>query len=302
VAARCIHRLSKRADKPFMVVNCATLRPERLEIELFGSVDGVMDEPGKSGILEQANGGTLLLDEVSDMSLETQGKMIRVLQDRHFQRVGSDKSVEVDVRILASTNRDLEQAIKAGTFREDFYYRLNVVPVHMPPLRQRLQDVPLLVEYFSKSISRNSGLPALNFSEGALAVMQAYNWPGNIRQLRNSIEWVLIMNAHKSGEVVDVDSLPPEVRPLKGASHGMASQSNAASAFVDLPLREAREEFERDYLQSQVNRFGGNISKTAQFIEMERSALHRKLKALNIVGHDKDGIIEEGADIKRQRA
>ena len=302
VAARVIHRLSKRADKPFMVLNCATLRPERLEIELFGSVDGVMDEPEKTGVLEQASEGTLFLDEVADMPLETQGKILRVLQEQRFQKVGSDKPLEVNVRIVASSNRDLEFEISQGNFRQDLYYRLNVVPIQMPPLRDRVQDIPAFVNYFVDYLNRYSGLPRQNFSTSALGVMQSYKWPGNVRQLRNVIEWALIMNGNTSEEPLQVENLPPEVRGVPVAVSSSGVDSNMNSNLMELSLRDARELFEREYLQSQVLRFGGNISKTAQFVGMERSALHRKLKSLQILSNERDMAGDDLADTKRKRA
>ena len=302
VVARVIHRLSKRADKPFLVLNCATLRPEHLEAELFGSVASKDSEGEKIGVFEQAHEGTLLLDEVADMPLETQGKIVRALQEQRFQKVGDNKFIEVDVRILASSNRNLEQAIEVGDFRQDLYYRLNVVPIHLPALRERTQDVPALVRHFVSMLNKHSGLPLREFSESALAVMRAYSWPGNVRQLRNVVEWVLIMNA-SSGEAVQVEHLPPEITgKAMFASSDNFSSGDSHKSLMDLSLREAREEFEREYLQSQVNRFDGNISKTAQFVGMERSALHRKLKSLQILTSDKDVGADEVSDPKRKRA
>lgn len=296
VAARVVHRLSKRADKPFMVLSCATLHPERLEAELFGTAGE------KVGVLEQAHEGTLLLDEVADMPLETQGKIVRVLQEQRFQKVGDDKFIEVDVRILASSNRNLEESIGNGDFRQDLYYRLNVVPIHIPPLKDRRQDIPALVNYFVDALNKNSGLPARNFSTEALAVMQGYDWPGNVRQLRNVVEWVLIMNGATAEQDVHAEHLPPEITG-KGIFPGSASGGGESHrSLMDLSLRDAREAFEREYLQSQVSRFGGNISKTAQFVGMERSALHRKLKSLEILAGEKDSNEDESSDAKRKRA
>lgn len=284
VAARAIHIRSSRAGKPFLVLNCATLSPERLESELFGA--GVMQ-----GVLEEADGGTLLLDEVADMPLETQGKIVRVLQEQSFNRVGGAQKIEVDVRIIAATNRDLESAIADNKFRQDLYYRLNVVPVRVPALRERREDVAELVTFFAGEISKQSGIAPRAFGDSALAAMRAYNWPGNIRQLRNTIEWVLIMRGGDTQKEIDRDNLPPEITGNFGEGG-----SNNNDELMGLPLREARELFERDYLQAQVERFGGNISKTAEFIGMERSALHRKLKALQILGG------EDEAESKKKRA
>lgn len=278
LAARFIHRNSPRVTGPFTALNCAILRPERLEIELFGSENGVMGEPAKTGVLEQADGGTLLLDEVSDMPLETQGKIIRVLQEQKFQRVGGQNEIEVDVRIIASTNRNLQKSITNGDFRQDLYYRLNVVPIQLPPLRDRLQDIGQLVSYFSDLYSSQTGQPPCRFEAAAIAKMQAYEWPGNVRQLRNVVEWCMIMRA-ANDETIKAGQLPPEVS-LQGEV--VVPKTSSASDLVTLPLREAREAFERDYLMSQIKRFGGNISKTSDFVGMERSALHRKMKQLGI--------------------
>ncbi len=282
VAARQIHKLSSRSGGPFKAVNCAVLRPEHLETELFGSE--MPGEPFKLGMLEQANGGTLLLDEVADMPLETQGKIVRALQEQRFTRVGGQVPVEVDVRIIASTNRDLQELMQQGQFRQDLFYRLSVVPIVLPPLRERPQDIPLLADYFIRLYSTQSGLPPCTLTPATLAAMQHYQWPGNIRQLRNVIEWLMIM--HGGETAIRPDHLPPELAtsgneaPAPGTSH---------HEIMALPLREAREFFEKDYLASQVHRFGGNISKTAEFIGMERSALHRKLKQLGISAGGKHG-------------
>ncbi|MBU0858444.1 MAG: sigma-54 dependent transcriptional regulator [Alphaproteobacteria bacterium] len=283
IAARTIHKLSRRANGPFVALNCAIMHPERLENELFG-VEG---EPDKVGVLERAHGGTLLLDEVADMPLETQGKIVRVLQEQRFQRVGGQTPVEVDVRILASSNRDLQKHMDDGHFRQDLYYRLNVVPVDMPPLRDRVQDIPDLAAYFAALYSEQAGLPACTFADNTLAILQAYKWPGNVRQLRNVIEWVMIMAGAE--EPVQPHQLPPElVDNGAGLPPGETGENLMA-----LPLRDAREMFEKEYLESQIRRFGGNISKTAQFVGMERSALHRKLKQLGISGFAKQNEEDE---------
>lgn len=296
LAARMIHRLSDRANSPFMSLNCATLLPERLEIELFGSIDGVQGEPGKVGVLEQANGGTLLLDEVSDMPLETQGKIVRALQDQKVTRVGGKDPVQVDVRILASTNRDLNRAMEEGHFRQDLYYRLNVVPLNMPPLRDRVTDIPDLAQTFMDQYADANTLPRRTLSDAAIMTLQAHRWPGNIRQLRNAMEWVMIMSAAGADEPVRPDHLPPEI-----SGHGQdnsEARPTLSREMVLMPLREAREQFEKEYLEAQVERFNGNISKTAQFIGMERSALHRKLKLLCISTSDKP---DEGDEVQGQK-
>lgn len=280
VVARTLYRHSDRADKPFVVLSCATMHPERLELELFGSAHKDAEEGLRVGVLEQANGGTLFLDEVSDMPLETQGKIVRVLQEQRFQKIGGAQMIETDVRIIASTNRDLEEMIAAGKFREDLYYRLNVVPIDIKPLRERQQDIPLLAEYFVDALGKESGLPAKSFSAAAMKALKAYGWPGNVRQLRNVVEWTLIMNGGGDDAEIAADGLPPEVLNKTPLESGEAGTPALSASLMDLPLREAREVFEREYLESQVERFDGNVSKTAEFVGMERSALHRKLKSL----------------------
>ena len=277
IVARLLHASSRRAQGPFMVINAATLAPERVAQELFG-----LEEPGPSGsrvvqvgMLERAHGGTLLIDEVSDMPIETQGKLLRVLQEQRFQRVGGRQEVAVDVRILAATHAHLEDAIAAGRFREDLYYRLNVVPVLVPSLHQRRDDIPLFVDHFVSVLTRSAGLVPRPFTPAALATLQAAEWPGNVRELKNAIERVLIMAPGDGRTPIDVDHLPPEI--VHGANAALDIQS---ADYVTLPLREARERFERAYLHAQLERFGGNVSKTAAFVGMERSALHRKLRSL----------------------
>jgi two-component system nitrogen regulation response regulator NtrX len=274
VAARTIHALSTRAQKPFLAINCATLNPEHLETELFGS-------GSTPGVLEQGNGGTLLLDEVADMPLETQAKIVRVLQEQNFNRVGGAQKIEVDVRIIASTNQDLEAAIAEGKFRQDLYYRLNVVPVNVVSLRERREDIASLASFFAEEISKLSGIAHAIFDDNALASLRAYDWPGNVRQLRNIVERALIMRRRESKELSRED-LPPEITGDFGTQ-----RVNDNSELMGLPLREAREVFERDYLKAQIDRFDGNVSKTAEFIGMERSALHRKLKSLNLLTDEK---------------
>ncbi len=287
VVARIIHGRSRRAEGPFVVLNCAAMHPDRMEIELFGTEHGVdgPDSPRKIGTFEQAHGGTLLLDEVADMPLETQGKIVRVLQDQTFERVGGGKRVEVDVRVIASTNRDLQSEIAAGRFREDLFYRLNVVPVKVPPLRDRKEDVPLLARHFMQLAAQAAGVQPRPLGEDALAALQAYDWPGNIRQLRNVMDWLLIMAPGDGGDSIRADMLPSEI----GAITPAVLRWEKSSEIMTLPLREARELFEREYLLAQVNRFAGNISRTAAFVGMERSALHRKLKLLGVNTDDKRG-------------
>ena len=280
VAARMLHKLSARKDMPFMALNCAIMLPETLEEELFG-----VEEPQgvKKGVLEQANGGTLLLDEVSDMPLETQSKIVRILQEQKFTRLKGRDPVQVDVRIVASTARNMAEAIKNGHFREDLYYRLNVVPIAVPPLRQRREDIAPLAEHFVKLYSKQSGQPTRAIAQSAVIAMQNYDWPGNVRQLRNIIEWVMIMGGADK-EPIEKKHLPPEVT---GEVQAGESRAAAMQDYLTYPLREAREAFERDYLDRQLTRFGGNISKTAAYVGMERSALHRKLKTLDLSNGDK---------------
>jgi two-component system nitrogen regulation response regulator NtrX len=285
VAARQLHRRSRRADGPFVVLNCATMRPDRLEIELFGTeaVGEGTDGPGKVGTLEQAHGGTLLLDEVADMPLETQGKIVRVLQEQTFERVGGTTRVEVDVRVIAATNRDLTGEMEAGRFRQDLFYRLNVVPVVIPGLRERREDVPLLVEHFIRRSAELAGLPLRRVGADALAALQSYHWPGNVRQLRNVVDWLLIMAPGDQAEEIRADMLPPEITGGGSAVAGTFENGEIMS----LPLREAREIFEKRYLDAQLSRFDRNVSKTADFVGMERSALHRKLRSLGLGGSER---------------
>ncbi|WP_119458683.1 sigma-54-dependent transcriptional regulator [Rhodospirillaceae bacterium SYSU D60014] len=279
VGARLLHRRSKRTGGAFVVLNCATMHPDRLEVELFGTEgDASSDTLVKIGTFEQAHGGTLLLDEVADMPLETQGKIVRVLQDQNFQRVGGSTRVEVDVRVIASTNRDLAAEMAAGRFREDLFYRLNVVPIRIPPLRERRDDIPILVRYFLARSAEVAGLPARTIGSDAMIALQGYDWPGNVRQLRNVIDWLLIMAPGEAGDVIRADMLPPDIGSIAPAT----LRADDGGEVMSLPLREAREVFERHYLDAQMTRFGGNISRTAAFIGMERSALHRKLRSLGL--------------------
>ncbi|WP_426267407.1 sigma-54-dependent transcriptional regulator [Sphingomonas sp. LHG3443-2] len=282
IAARTIHNWSTRATGPFVTVAAARMDPDRVEEELFGSEnDGV----ARPGFLEQAHGGTLFLDEIADMPLTTQGKILRVLTDQSFTRVGGQRPVKVDVRVLSATSRNLSEEIAAGRFREDLYYRLNVVPVRIPPLRERREDIPELSAHYLARFATERRMPPPNLSDEALAALQAHDWPGNVRQLRNIIERTVIMAPGDRLARIDVDMLPTEVLD-SGGSGGLSS---ATLSIMGSPLREARESFEREYLRVQIRRFSGNISRTASFIGMERSALHRKLKALGLGDKGQNG-------------
>ena len=281
IAARMIHQWSPRARAPFIVLSAAMMSPERVEEELFGSEsEGVV----RPGLLEHAHGGTLFLDEIADMPLTTQAKILRVLTDQSYHRVGGQRPVKVDVRVLSATSRNLQDEIAAGRFREDLFYRLNVVPVRLPALRERREDIPELVSHFLARFAADRRLPALSISEEAMAALQAHDWPGNVRQLRNIIERTIILAPGDRVSCIDVDLLPPEILDNQSAVGG----SSTTMAIMGSPLREARESFEREYLRIQIRRFSGNISRTASFIGMERSALHRKLKALGI-GDKREG-------------
>ena len=281
VAARMLHSWSPRASAPFVVVSAARMTPERVEEELFGSERS--DGSTTPGLLERAHGGTLFLDEIADMPMTTQGKILRVLTDQSFTRVGGQRQVKVDVRVLSSTARTLTAEIDAGRFREDFYYRLNVVPVFIPALSERREDIPALVEQFVARYAAERRVPTPEVTADALAALQAYDWPGNVRQLRNIVERTIILAPGDRIGCIEMDMLPQEV--LHDPAGGTAASTT--TAIMGAPLREAREAFEREYLRVQIRRFSGNISRTAQFIGMERSALHRKLKILGMV-EDRD--------------
>lgn len=282
MAARFLHAASSRAQAPFVILPAAAMAPERMEEELFG----VEDRQGsllRVGALEEAHGGTLYIDEVSDMPLETQGKVLRVLVDQTFQRVGGTKRVKVDVRIVSSTCRNLEGLIEIGAFREDLYHRLSVVPVQVPALADRRDDIPALIDHFAQLYSAQAGQPFRKLADDAVAVFQTVDWPGNIRQLRNNIERVLIMAGGEGSGDITAAMLPQEV----SASASPLGAGVDGEHLMAMPLREAREVFEREYLMAQLSRFGGNISKTAAFVGMERSALHRKIKLLAIPSNGK---------------
>ncbi len=289
LVARLMHRASKRAGGPFVVVNCAAWSAERLDMELFGSENGE-GENGSDGVavfgaFEQAHGGTLLLDEVGELPASTQGKIIRVLQEQAFFRDGGKSRVEVDVRVIASTTRDLQPDIAAGRFREDLFYRLNVVPMRVPSLAERREDIPELANHLVERVAAAAGLPMRPVGEDAIAALQSYDWPGNVRQLRNVIEHLLIVAPSDGAAPLRADMLPADFGDISPS----VLRWEKGGEIMQLPLREAREVFEREYLMAQVTRFGGNISRTAAFVGMERSALHRKLKSLGVHGDERGG-------------
>src|SRR6267143_3401 len=277
LTARTIHALSSRAASPFVVINAAAITPERMEIELFGTEQ--LDGRGrKIGALEEAHGGTLFIDEIGDMPRETQNKILRVLVEQTFLRAGGTTKVEVDTRIITSTARNLEEEIAAGRFREDLFHRLSVVPIRVPPLTERREDVAPLVEHFMEQISQATGLPKRQIGDDAMAVLQTHDWPGNVRQLRNNVERLMILAGGDPDAVITADMLPPEV----GSMVPSMPNGSGGEHLMGMPLRDAREAFEREYLRAQISRFSGNISRSAEFVGMERSALHRKLKALGM--------------------
>jgi two-component system nitrogen regulation response regulator NtrX len=277
LAARSLHAWSSRAEGPFVILQAATMAPERMEEELFGIEDA---EGGarRIGALEEAHGGTLLIDEVADMPLETQGKVLRVLVEQTFQRVNGAKKVRVDVRVMSSSSRDLPGMIADGRFREDLYHRLAVVPVEVPALSDRREDIPELLRYFARHYSQSSGQALRAIGEDAVAILQMHNWPGNVRQLRNNVERLLILAGGDADSEITAAMLPAEI----GSAVPAVTRPAGNEQLMALPLREARELFERDYIAAQLSRFGGNISRTSNFVGMERSALHRKIKLLGI--------------------
>ena len=276
--ARLVHARSSRSAGSFVTMAPTGLMPERVEAELFGIEDSnPTGGAEKLGVFERAHNGTLFIDEVADLPLETQGRLLRVLQEQAFNRLRGARRVEVDVRVIAASTRNLEAEIAAGRFREDLYYRLNVVPVKMPSLKDRREDIPELCHYFLRRVSEMAGLPVRELSDEALAMLQSYFWPGNVRQLRNMMEWLLIMTTG-SKEPVTADELPPEIL----SSNPVLARPETNADIMSMALREARELFEKQYLAAQIERFGGNISKTSSFVGMERSALHRKLKMLGL--------------------
>ena len=277
LVARMIHKRSARAGGPFVALNAATITPERMEMALFGT-EGAPGQPRRIGALEEAHRGILYLDEIGEMPRETQNKILRVLVEQQFERVGGSKRVKVDVRIISSSAYNLESLIAEGRFREDLFHRLAVVPVKVPALAERREDIPFLVDTFMRQISEQAGIRARKIGDDAMAVLQANDWPGNIRQLRNNIERLMILAQSDNAEThITAEMLPQDLSDMLPK---ISARND--THIMTLPLREAREMFERDYLIAQINRFGGNISRTAEFVGMERSALHRKLKSLGV--------------------
>ena len=289
LVARQIHEASPRARGEFVAISAAGMTPERLDLELFGE-EGHDGRPRKIGVFERAHNGTLYLDDVGDMPRESQSRILRVLVEQRFRRVGGEQDVQVDVRVVTSTSRDLKVEITEGRFREDLFHRLNVVPIRVPALSERREDIQELVEYFIDTLSASQGLPRRKLGDDAIAVLQVNPWPGNVRQLRNNVERLLILATGDIADPISAEMLPQEVASSNSGG-GMGSERTIA-----LPLREAREVFEREYLAAQIMRFGGNISRTAAFIGMERSALHRKLKSLGVSpargGEDEEGSLD----------
>lgn len=277
LVARAIHHYSKRNDKPFVEVNCAAIPEELIESELFGHEKGAFTgaTTQRKGKFDQANEGTLFLDEIGDMSLKTQAKILRILQERKFERVGGNRTIEVDVRVIAATNKDLEKQIREGLFRQDLYYRLNVLPFHVPPLRERREDIPLLAKHFLAFFCSKESRETKTLQQDALEAMAAYNWPGNVRELKNIVERLVIMTPHKSISLAD---LPPGIQQAEPRNH----ECKAYIPDSGVSLKQAREDFEKEFILQKLQENDGNISRTAEAIDMERSNLHRKIKSYGI--------------------
>jgi len=277
--ARWIHKNSERKNFPFTVASCATLSPERAEEVLFGWDDNsktLNKNESNLGLFEQSNNGTIFFDEICDLPLETQGKLVQVIQDQSFYKIGSNKKVTVDVRIISASNKDLFTSIKDGVLREDLFYRLSVVPINIPPLNKRVDDIGPLIQHFLKLLSKESGNSQIQLARETLVVLQSYDWPGNIRQLKNILEWLIIMYGEQDNFIILPSHLPPEIVGLKSSER----ETNINS--LEMQLKDARKLFEKNYLKEQLNRFKGNIARTSTYIGMDRSALHRKLKELDI--------------------
>ena len=284
LAAREIHAKSKRVSGPFFICHCKSDNEDSLEEQLFG-IEATATTQRKLGLLEQAHGGSLFLEEVTELSLDVQAKLVRFLHEQTFRRVGGNQKVVVDVRMIACSKYDMKTVIEEGLFREDLYYRLNVVTLSLPSLKEHLEDIPDLVSYFTERLSSQAGVPERQFAESTLALMKTYDWPGNINELRNVVERALILSPAANDALVAPDELPPEVR--SGDISSLTAQN--APDFLSMTLREAREYFEREYLLAQVQKFAGNISRTASFVGMERSALHRKLRQLHVERKRREG-------------
>ena len=284
MVARHIHGHSRRSSGPFVVANAAMMRPDRVELELFGREgDGrAATRSRKIGTFERAHRGTLFFDEIADMPLETQGKMARALQAHTFEREGGTQQIEVDIRVMAATTRDMETEIKQGRFREDLYYRLLVTPIEVPALRDRREDIPELADFFFRQAAVSAGVPSRAIGSDAMAILQSFDWPGNVRQLRNFVEWLHIMAPAPANGPIRADMIQTALGPPAGQPQGLSNPTD----LMALPLRDARRRFERDYLDAQVARFDGNISRTAKFVGMERSALHRKLRSLGVLDRE----------------
>ena len=277
--ARWIHKNSERKNFPFTVASCATLSPERVEEVLFGWDDNskiLKKNESNLGLFEQSNNGTIFFDEICDLPLETQGKLVQVIQDQSFYKIGSNKKITVDVRIISASNKDLFKSIKDGVLREDLFYRLSVVPINIPPLNNRVEDIELLIQHFLKLLSKESGNNQIHIARETLVILQSYEWPGNVRQLKNILEWLIIMYGEQDNFIILPSHLPPEIVGLKSSENIKNINS------LEMPLKDARKLFEKNYIKEQLNRFKGNIARTSTYIGMDRSALHRKLKDLDI--------------------
>ncbi len=278
--ARCIHKESNRNSFPFIIASCATLSPERVEQVLFGWNEKIKENKSSQysvGLFEQANNGTLFFDEICDLPIQTQGKLVQAIQDQSFYKLGSNKKINVDVRVISASNKDLLKAMNDGILREDLFYRLSVAPIVVPSLNKRGEDIYDLVDYFLKFISKELGSNNLKISSETLVVLQNYDWPGNIRQLKNLIEWLIIMYGNQNNFIIKPSHLPPDI-----LGYNEEKKNNHIESEFSLSLKDARKNFEANYLNEQLKRFKGNIAKTSTFIGMDRSALHRKLKELNI--------------------
>ncbi len=278
LVAQTIHRMSKRRLRPMIDVNCAAIPEELIESELFGHEKGAFTGAStmKRGKFDLANGGTLFLDEIADMSLRTQAKILRILQEQRFERVGGSKTIKVDVRILAATNKDLEKEIEKGRFREDLYYRLNVIPIEVPPLRERKEDIPLLVDEFLEEFSIKLGMPKKTIDNDALNALMGYDWPGNVRELRNFVERLVILTPDN---IIKHEALP---RPFHKPDNKAVLSKEIEELFACNDFKQARTMFEKEYLIRKLKEFDGNITRTSEAIGIERRHLHRKIKSLSI--------------------